>query len=230
MIDIRNMVKTFNKGKENELTVLKKLNFSHKKGEMLCLMGRSGEGKSTLMNIIAGIESFDSGEYFLDGEDISKYNDNAFSELRNRCFGIVRQDFALVEQYSVYENVVMPLYVAGKNGKNRKAAVNNALEMVGISELAAKEVRKLSGGQKQRTAIARALVNDPAIILADEPTGALDADTSAEIMELIRSINKEGKTVLIVSHDPLVAACCERVAKLENGKISDVQLNVNNSF
>ena len=189
-------------------------------GEMVAIIGKSGVGKSTLLHIIGCIDTFESGTYTIDETNVHKLSDKQLARMRNEKVGIVMQDFALVEEYTVLENVRIPLYFShSKKSDKPKALALAALKRVGISELANKPVNKLSGGQKQRVAIARAIVNDPSFILADEPTGALDTKTSGEIMALFKSLNDEGKTVIIITHDPTVADICQRKIEISDGRI-----------
>lgn len=188
-------------------------------GEMVAIIGKSGAGKSTLLHILACIDSYQSGEYTIDGTLVKNLSEGQYAQIRNEKIGIVMQDFALVEDFSALENVLIPLDFAKKKIKNKKEKALEALKAVGMGDLSKKPCNKLSGGQKQRVAIARAIVNEPAMILADEPTGALDTKTSAEIMELFKRLNKEGKTVVIVTHDPKVAEQCSRVIEVSDGKI-----------
>ena len=219
MIKIENLTKTYNYKKSNAFTALTDVSLTVEDGEMLAIIGKSGAGKSTLLHIIGCIDTFEKGTYTLDDISVHKLSDKKLAQIRNQKVGIVMQDFALVEEYTVLENVKIPLYFA----KKRKGSVNtlalDALEKVGMKELAKKPVNKLSGGQKQRVAIARAIVNNPSFLLADEPTGALDTKTSAEIMALFKSLNDEGKTVMIITHDPTIAGSCQRQIEISDGKI-----------
>lgn len=219
MIVIQNLVKTYNKGKENELQVLKGLNLTVEKGELVAIVGKSGAGKTTLLHIIGCIEKFEEGSYQLNGTEVSGLGDNALSDIRNQKIGIVKQDFALIQEYSVLENVLMPLYISGVRGKARRQKAMEALQRVKMDDMADKQVRKLSGGQKQRVAIARAIVNEPDFILADEPTGALDTVTAGQIMELFTALNQAGKTVIIVTHDRQIAESCKRIITISDGVI-----------
>ena len=220
MIEIKNINKTYNKGKANAFQALKDVSLTIEDGEMVAIIGKSGAGKSTLMHIIGCIDDFESGTYILNGEDISSIKEGKRAKIRNKDIGIVMQDFALVEDYTAIENVMIPLYFAkGKLLESKKSIAKKALEKVGIAELASKRVNKLSGGQKQRVAIARAIVNNPSILLADEPTGALDVKTSAEIMGVFKELNVQGITVIIITHDMEVAEGCERVIEISDGRI-----------
>ena len=220
MIEIKNIDKTYNKGKANVFQALKDVSLTIEDGEMVAIIGKSGAGKSTLMHIIGCIDDFESGTYILNGEDISSIKEGKRAKIRNKDIGIVMQDFALVEDYTAIENVMIPLYFSkGKLLESKKSIAKKALEKVGIGELASKRVNKLSGGQKQRVAIARAIVNNPSILLADEPTGALDVKTSAEIMGVFKELNEQGITVIIITHDMEVAEGCERVIEISDGQI-----------
>lgn len=220
MIELSNINKTYNKGKVNAFQALYDVSVSVADGEMVALIGKSGAGKSTLMHIIGCIDDFESGTYILNGDDISKIKENKRAQIRNKDIGIVMQDFALVEDYSAIENVIIPLLFAkGKTTESKKVRAMKALEKLGIAELANKSVNKLSGGQKQRVAIARAIVNNPSILLADEPTGALDVKKSAEIMNVFKKLNKQGMTIVIITHDMEVAQECNRVVEISDGKI-----------
>ena len=220
MIEIIDVNKTYNKGKANAFQALKDVSLTIEDGEMIAIIGKSGAGKSTLMHIIGCIDDFESGKYILNGEDISTIGESSRAKIRNKDIGIVMQDFALVEDYTAIENVMIPLYFTkGNLTESKKTIARKALQKVGIGELESKKVNKLSGGQKQRVAIARAIVNNPSILLADEPTGALDIKTSAEIMGLFRELNEQGITVIIITHDMEVADACERVIEISDGRI-----------
>lgn len=219
MIEISNVTKTYNPKKSNEFTALKNVSMTINDGEMTAIIGKSGAGKSTLLHILACIDSYQSGEYRLGGTLVKKLSEKKSAQIRNEKIGLVMQDFALVEDFSAIENVLLPLNFARKKKPNRREKAMNALKSVGMEELAKKPVNKLSGGQKQRVAIARAIVNEPEIILADEPTGALDTKTSAEIMGVFRKLNESGKTVVIVTHDLKIAEQCSRIIEISDGKI-----------
>ena len=218
MIKLENIHKTYNLGKSNAFTALKGVNLTIGEGEMVAIIGKSGAGKSTLMHIIGCIDDFEKGTYKLADRDVSKISENKRATIRNSEIGIVLQDFALVEEYSAIENVMIPLYFSKNKGKKKERA-KEALRKMGIEELADKRVNKLSGGQKQRVAIARAIVNNPKLLLADEPTGALDVNTSAEIMKEFKRLNEEGMTIVIITHDMDVAKGCERVVEISDGEI-----------
>lgn len=219
MIKLDKIIKIYNPNKANEYEALHGVSCEISDGEMVAIIGKSGAGKSTLLHILACIDSYQSGEYTIDGTLVKNLSEGQYAQIRNEKIGIVMQDFALVEDFSALENVLIPLDFAKKKIKNKKEKALEALKAVGMGDLSKKPCNKLSGGQKQRVAIARAIVNEPAMILADEPTGALDTKTSAEIMELFKRLNKEGKTVVIVTHDPKVAEQCSRVIEVSDGKI-----------
>lgn len=219
MLKIENLTKTYNYKKSNAFIALKDVSLEVEDGEMLAIIGKSGAGKSTLLHIIGCIDKFEKGSYIIDGTDVHSLSDNKLAKIRNEKVGIVMQDFALIDEYSVIENVMIPLNFSKKKLGKPKELAMKALERVGIANLAKKPVSKLSGGQKQRVAIARAIVNDPSFILADEPTGALDTKTSSEIMELFTELNKSGKTVIIITHDLTVADKCKRKVEISDGRI-----------
>ncbi len=221
MIQIKNLVKVYNKGKTNEFCALKGIDLSIDEGEMVAIIGKSGAGKSTLLHILAAIDSYDKGSYLVDGVSVGDLKEKDRARFRNQKIGIVMQDYALIDEYTIEENVQIPLIFGKVKGNDvRREKIMTALKNVGLDELAKKPVRQLSGGQKQRVAIARALVNNPAFLLADEPTGALDSKTSGEIMDVFEKLNQGGKTVIIVTHDMEVAARCGRVIEISDGEIA----------
>ena len=220
MIEIKNLVKIYNKGKTNEFCALKGIDLSIEEGEMVAIIGKSGAGKSTLLHILAAIDSYDKGSYLVDGVSVGDLKEKDRARFRNQKIGIVMQDYALIDEYTIEENVQIPLIFGKVKGNDvRREKIMTALKNVGLDELAKKPVRQLSGGRKQRVAIARALVNNPAFLLADEPTGALDSKTSGEIMDVFEKLNQGGKTVIIVTHDMEVAARCGRVIEISDGEI-----------
>ena len=220
MIEIKNLVKIYNKGKTNEFCALKGIDLSIEEGEMVAIIGKSGAGKSTLLHILAAIDSYDKGSYLVDGVSVGDLKEKDRARFRNQKICIVMQDYALIDEYTIEENVQIPLIFGKVKGNDvRREKIMTALENVGLAELAKKPVRQLSGGQKQRVAIARALVNNPTFLLADEPTGALDSKTSGEIMDVFEKLNQGGKTVIIVTHDMEVAARCGRVIEISDGEI-----------
>lgn len=220
MIEITNVTKTYNPKKSNEFTALKNVSLTIGDDEMVAIIGKSGAGKSTLLHILACIDNYQNGEYKLDSILVKKLSERNSARIRNEKIGMVMQDFALIEDFSAIENVMLPLNFAKKKKSNRRKLAMNTLQSVGMEKFAKKPVNQLSGGQKQRVAIARAIVNEPPLILADEPTGALDTKTSAEIMDVFKRLNSEGKTVVIVTHDPEIAAQCGRTIEISDGKAS----------
>ena len=219
MIKLDNIVKIYNPKKSNEFEALHGISAEINDGELVAIIGKSGAGKSTLLHILACIDSYQDGEYKIDDTLVKGLSERKYARIRNEKIGMVMQDFALVEDFTALENVMIPLNFSKKKIKGKKEKALAALRSVGIEDLAKKPCNKLSGGQKQRVAIARAIVNEPSMILADEPTGALDTKTSSEIMELFKSLNEQGRTVVIVTHDPKVAEQCGRVIEISDGKI-----------
>lgn len=219
MITIKDLTKIYNPKKPNEFEALHGISLEINDTELVAITGRSGAGKSTLLHILACIDDYQSGEYRLDGTLVKNLSDRQYAKIRNKKIGMVMQDFALVEDMTALENVMIPLDFAKVKATAKKEKAFGALKAVGIEELAKKPCSKLSGGQKQRVAIARAIVNEPAMILADEPTGALDSKTSAEIMELFKKLNAQGRTVVIVTHDSEIASQCTRTIEISDGKV-----------
>lgn len=219
MIKLNNITKIYNPKKSNEFEALHGISCEINGGELVAVIGKSGAGKSTLLHILACIDNYQEGEYTIDGTLVKNLSEKQYAKIRNEKIGMVMQDFALVEDFTALENVMIPLNFSKQKIKNKKEKALAALKSVGIGELAKKPCNKLSGGQKQRVAIARAIVNEPSMILADEPTGALDTKTSAEIMALFKSLNKQGRTVVIVTHDPKIAEQCDRIIEISDGRI-----------
>lgn len=201
------------------LHVLKDINLEIQRGELVSIMGASGSGKSTLLNILGILDSYDSGDYVLDGVPIRNLSENRAAELRNHLIGFVFQSFNLINYKNALENVALPLFYQGVSRKTRNALAMEQLERLGLADRATHLPGELSGGQKQRVAIARALVTNPSLILADEPTGALDSHTSKEVMQIFRDLNAEGMTTVIVTHDPNVGAATNRIIRITDGQI-----------
>lgn len=219
MILLKGIEKTFNHGASNELKVIKDVSLQIDDGEMVAIIGKSGTGKSTLLHILAGIEDYECGQYYLDNIMIKGLPDKKLAQIRNEKIGLVMQNFALVEEFSAIENVLLPFDFAKRKQKRRDDIAFTALEMVMMDKWADQKVRTMSGGQKQRVAIARAMVNQPSVLLADEPTGALDSATSCNIMELFKQLHGNGQTIIIVTHDINVAKCCDRIIEMRDGKV-----------
>ncbi|OMP31376.1 MULTISPECIES: ABC transporter ATP-binding protein [Mangrovimonas] len=223
MIEIKNIHKSYHMG-SNSLHVLKGINFNVKEGELVSIMGSSGSGKSTLLNILGMLDEADSGEYVLDGFPIQNLNEKIAAKYRNEFLGFIFQSFNLINYKSALDNVALPLYYQGIKRKERIDKARHYLEKVGLGPWSNHLPSELSGGQKQRVAIARALASDPKVLLADEPTGALDTATSYEVMELIQGINDEGKTILVVTHEHDIANMTKRIVNLKDGVIIDDSL------
>lgn len=220
IIDMQTIVKRFYIGSPNELEILHGMTFTVPEGQFVSIVGASGSGKSTLMNIIGALDRPTMGKYFLDGEDISKLDDKKLSAIRNKKIGFVFQTFNLIARTSAQKNVELPMLYAGVPTKERTARAKKLLEMVEMSDRAGHQPNELSGGQKQRIAIARAMANDPAIILADEPTGALDSKTGRLVMDIFHKLHKEqGKTIVLITHNPELAAETDRIITIADGSI-----------
>jgi putative ABC transport system ATP-binding protein len=220
MIQIKDLQKSYKMG-SNSLHVLKGIDFNVEEGELVAIMGSSGSGKSTLLNILGMLDEADEGIYNLDGVPIKNLSEKIAAKYRNEFLGFIFQSFNLINYKSATDNVALPLYYQGVPRKERVSKAEHYLEKVGLKEWSHHLPSELSGGQKQRVAIARALASDPKVLLADEPTGALDTKTSYEVMELIQGINDEGKTILIVTHEDDIAHMCKRIVSLKDGVIID---------
>lgn len=218
LIELKNIKKVYGKG-EASVEALKEINLTIDKGEMIAIMGASGSGKSTLLNIIGFLDEPTDGSYLLDGQLVSKLSDKILARNRNEFIGFVVQNFALIEDYTVFQNIKVPLDYTKIARKEKKQRIISILDKMKILNKKDKLPKELSGGQNQRVAIARALVNNPQIILADEPTGALDRKTGDEVMSIFKKFNEEGKTVIIITHDERVANMCKRIIKIEDGKL-----------
>ena len=218
IITVDNVNKTYKNG-SLELQVLKNISFKVDKGEFLAIMGSSGSGKSTMMNILGCLDNQYEGKYILDGIDISKSTENELSEIRNKKIGFIFQSFNLLPRLTALENVELPLIYSSVPKEERHKRANELLEMVGLKERTHHRPNELSGGQRQRVAIARALVNNPSIILADEPTGNLESKSEAEIIEILQKLNKMGKTIVIVTHEPNIGEIAQRKIVFKDGEI-----------
>ena len=220
MICLKEVSKIYSQGKANETQALQHVTLTIKKGDMVAITGPSGSGKSTLLHIIAGIDAQTSGVYEYDGNDVRKMSDRGKCELRNKKIGIILQDFGLLGNDTVLRNICLPEIIAGTYKKSFDKKVRVLLQQVGLEGLEHKKVNQLSGGQRQRVAICRALAMDAEVIVADEPTGALDLSNTESLMDLLERLNKQGITVIIVTHDPYVANRCTMEYVIEDGKLS----------
>jgi len=223
VITIRNIVRNFKLGQET-VYVLKEIDLDIERGDYVAIMGASGSGKSTLMNILGCLDTPTSGSYILNGKDVSKMSDNELADIRNKEIGFVFQTFNLLPRTTALDNVALPMVYAGASKSERNARAEEVLTNVGLADRMDHRPNQLSGGQRQRVAVARALVNSPSIILADEPTGNLDSKTSVEILQLFDEIHKAGNTVIIVTHEEDVAEKAHRIIRLRDGQIeSDIR-------
>ena len=218
MIEINDLNKSYPIG-QGSLHVLKGINLKINEGELVAIMGSSGSGKSTLLNIIGMLDNYDSGSYKLDNVPIKDLDETKAAKYRNKFLGFVFQSFNLINYKTAHENIALPLYYQGISRAERQKTAIEYLEKVGLADWAEHLPSELSGGQKQRIAIARALASQPKVLLADEPTGALDSTTSEEVMNLIKQINREGKTILVVTHEQDIANMCKRIITLKDGII-----------
>ncbi|MDY6821850.1 MAG: ABC transporter ATP-binding protein [Deferribacterota bacterium] len=219
MVNLININKTYIVN-EKPLTVLNNINLKIEKGEFIAIMGPSGSGKTTLMNIIGLLDTPNSGKYYLDDIDISKLDDDQMSELRNKKIGFIFQSFYLIQYLTILENIMLPIYYSDKIPSKYIDRAYNLLENLGLKDKAKVKPNQLSGGQQQRIAIARALMNDPEIILADEPTGQLDSERSHAIMKYIKKLNDDGKTIIVVTHESTIAKYAKKIIKIVDGKIT----------
>lgn len=224
IIKLNNIVRNFQLGKE-VIQVLKRVSLEVNKNEYVALMGPSGSGKSTLMNLLGCLDTPTSGEYFLNGTDVSKMSDNSLAQVRNKEIGFIFQTFNLLPRSTALENVALPLIYAGYGKSEREKRAMQVLQQVGLADRVKHKPNELSGGQRQRVAIARALVNQPAILLADEPTGNLDTKTSYEIMGLLHKLHQEGNTIIIVTHEEDIALHAHRIVRLRDGEIESDYIN-----
>ena len=227
LIKVKNLKKQYQIGSQ-KVYALKGLNFDITKGEFISIMGPSGSGKTTLMNIIGCLDVPSSGEYHFRNNNVSTLNSNKLAELRNKDIGFVFQNFNLLPRLNAQENVVLPLLYSGKNLKERNQLAIEALESVGLKNRVHHRPNQLSGGQQQRVSIARAIAGSPKLILADEPTGALDSKTGLEIMKILNDLNAKGITIVLVTHEDDIANYGSRIIKMKDGKILEDKKNVNN--
>ena len=219
LIELRDVYKIYSEGLESEVRALDGISLTIDHGEFVAVVGQSGCGKSTLMNVLGCLDIPTRGTYLLDGTDVQDLSDGQLSHIRNQQIGFIFQQYNLIQTLTVQENVELPLIYRGIDPIDRKELALAALKSVSMDSMAKKPVNKLSGGQKQRVAIARAIVNQPSMVLADEPTGALDSKTAEEIMHVFKELNHQGKTVVIVTHDMGVAKQCDRLIEISDGKI-----------
>ena len=220
MIELKNISKSYTLG-EQELKVLDNINFKVEKGEFVSIIGPSGSGKSTMMNILGLLDVADSGEYLLDNKSIKEANDSILADIRNKKIGFIFQSFNLLPKMNALENVQVPLMYRGINKKESQKRAYEILEKVGLKGREKHMPSQLSGGQQQRVAIARALIGNPEIVLADELTGALDSKTGNEVMELLQELNKEGQTIILITHDISIANRANRIVKMMDGKLEE---------
>lgn len=221
MLELKNISKKYNFGKPNETAVLSDISLAVNDGDYISVMGRSGAGKSTLLHILSLLDKPTRGEYFFDGVDTAKLTDSQSAKYRSKKIGILLQDFRLLESETVIKNVMSPLYFSDVPFSKMKQTAFDALEKIGISGLSKQIAGTLSGGEKQRAALARAIVNSPSVLLADEPTGALDSKNRDLLMDIISELNQQKTTVIIVTHDPEVAKRCEKNLLMNDGRFSE---------
>lgn len=219
-LTVENLNKSYTVGEES-LHVLKDITLSVGRGEYMTILGPSGSGKSTLMNILGCMDTLDSGSYFLDGEAVHKQSDGELTRLRNEKIGFIFQRYHLIPQYTALQNVIMPLLLRGLSRMEAIERAEGSIRLVGLTERIRHRPNELSGGQQQRVAIARALVTNPSLLLADEPTGALDSTTGKEILALFRELNEAGNTIVMISHDINVAGASKRIITISDGRISE---------
>lgn len=225
MIQLKNITKVYGKDSGQEVTALNNIDLVIEKGDFVAIIGASGSGKSTMMNILGMLDRPDKGEYYLENREVNSYNDDELAKVRNKTIGFVFQKFHLLPKTSAIENVELPLIYSDR--KNINGLALEALKKVGLENRASHTPNKLSGGQQQRVAIARALVNEPEIILADEPTGNLDSKSTLEVMSIFQELNKTGKTIILITHEQDIAEQAGRVIKVQDGKIAEDYKNEN---
>ncbi|MFR5266268.1 ABC transporter ATP-binding protein [Clostridium sp.] len=229
VIKLIDIGKTYGKGTDAETIALKKINLTINEGDFISIMGPSGSGKSTLLNILGCIDNPTEGKYYLNNKEVSLLKGKELATIRNEEIGFVFQNFNLLYDYNLIDNISLPLSYSKKKLPKVKTAID-MLDKLGLGAHKLKTPDKLSGGQKQRVAIGRALINNPKIILADEPTGALDRKTGMEVMEMLKNINSEGKTVIIITHDYNIAKQCNKIIKIEDGNLSKTEEIIGNSI
>ncbi|WP_300349765.1 ABC transporter ATP-binding protein [Clostridium sp.] len=229
IVEVKNLNKYYNLGKE-KFHVLKDVNLSIEQGDFVMIMGKSGSGKTTLMNLLGLLDRFENGTYMFNNEDVSKLKEDKKANIRNRYMGFIFQQFHLINSMTIGKNVELPLLYNGKSvpKKEREELVDRYLKMVGLLEKKKQYPLELSGGQQQRVAIARALINNPYVIFADEPTGALDSNTSTEIMEILKSLNKDNKTIIMVTHDEDLTKYANKIIRVKDGAITRGAEDVSN--
>ena len=219
LIDIRNVYKIYNEGTEAEVRALDGVDLTIDRGECVAVVGQSGSGKSTLMNILGCLDVPTHGEYYMDGEDVKELTDAQLSHIRNKQVGFIFQSYNLIQNLTAYENVELPLIYQNVSVFRRREMVLEAMERVGVADRWKHHPSEMSGGQQQRVAIARAIAAKPPIIMADEPTGALDSHTGKEVLHFLQELNKEGSTIILITHDNSIAATARRVVRISDGKI-----------
>jgi len=219
LIDIRDVYKIYNEGTEAEVRALDGVSVSIDRGEFVAVVGQSGSGKSTLMNILGCLDVPTRGEYFIDGQDVSELTDAKLSHIRNKQVGFIFQSYNLIQALTAYENVELPLIYQNILPSRRREMVMEAMERMGVADRAKHHPSEMSGGQQQRVAIARAIATKPAIIMADEPTGALDSKTGLEVLGFLQQLNKEGSTIILITHDNGIAATARRIVRISDGRI-----------
>ena len=221
LVELRDVYKIYGEGLESEVRALDGVSLTIEKGEFVAVVGQSGSGKSTMMNVLGCLDVPTRGDYFLDGTDVRDLTDKELSRIRNKQIGFIFQQYNLIQSLSVLENVELPLIYQGLDSIDRREMAMEALERVGLAERYRHKPTQMSGGQQQRVAIARAIATKPPIIMADEPTGALDSRTGLEVLSFLQQLNKEGSTVILITHDNGIAATARRIVRLADGKIAE---------
>ncbi len=219
LIDVKNLFKIYNEGEESEVRALDGVSLGIERGEFVAIIGQSGSGKSTLMNILGCLDIPTYGDYHLDGVDVTERTDTQLAHIRNKQIGFIFQGYNLIPALNVWENVELPLLYQGVMGSRRRELVEHALERVNLLDRAKHKPTEMSGGQQQRAAIARAIATCPPIIMADEPTGALDSRTGRHVLEILHTLHEEGSTIILITHDNGIAATAERVVRLSDGRV-----------